>query len=412
MTRDSHGNEPMFCEGNLRASLDARLQEITDSARAIPPNTTLSTPLEDLVGEFASRFRVEPIVLDTDAKFSSGAKDIKFYAQDLGRKFSVDGTGMTWSILFAGDPNLFNMSPQTMGSTVPRGRINTTKRTVEIRFVGRSPADPTQVERHFTDSIQEFERYIDWQSQQIAQFNISISEHARSALIKRKNKVLADRELDASLHVPLEKRTNPIPQYNVDPIKRPRPKPVIEKESIEPFNPEPTISEEVFRDILQEISSMASAVERLPSTFATMPEESLRDVLLVILNNRFGPASGETFSRSGKTDILIPYEGEQQAVFVAECKLWRGPSVFKKAINQLLGYLTWRDTKAALIVFIKTGNPSEIIAKAISELVDHPQYKRDGATLAAQSTFILGHAEDINREIQIALVVIPILGET
>jgi len=36
-----------------------------------------------------------------------------------------------------------------------------------------------------------------------------------------------------------------------------------------------------------------------------MHEEVLREVVLVILNNQFGPAVGELFSRSGKTDIAI-----------------------------------------------------------------------------------------------------------
>ncbi|MCQ3812512.1 MAG: hypothetical protein KTV68_18390 [Acidimicrobiia bacterium] len=412
MTKDAYGNDAMFCEGNLSDALRARLQKASSAARTIPPNMILNTPLEDLVEEFTNEFQVAPIALDAEAKFSSGAKDAKMYAEDLGREFAVDGTQITWSIPFTGDSNLFMMKPQTWGTTIPRGRINTTNDTVEIRFVGRAPVDPAQVEHYFTNSIQLFENYVNWQSQQIEEFNASVGEHVRGALTLRKNKVLADRELDASLHVPLESRTNPIPQYNVDPPKRSRPKPTIDNESIAPFRPEPAISEEGFRNILQEISSMASAVERLPGTFVAMPEESLRDVLLVILNNRFGPASGETFSRSGRTDIMIPYEGDQQAVFVAECKWWRGPSSFKKAIDQLLGYLTWRDTKAALIVFIKSGNPTEITAKAVSELVSHSQFKRDGVTLAGQSTFILGHEDDANREIQIALVIIPILGET
>jgi hypothetical protein len=40
-------------------------------------------------------------------------------------------------------------------------------------------------------------------------------------------------------------------------------------------------------------------------------------------------------------------------VLVAECKFWEGISSFKKALGQLEGYLTLRDTHAALIVFVR-----------------------------------------------------------
>lgn len=408
MTRDAHGNDPMFCEGDLQNTLRARLQEIAGSARSIPPDTILSTPLEDLVEEFADNYQVVPIVLDTEAKFSSGAMDAKLYVEDFGRSVSVEGTRITWSIPYTGDSNLFRLRPQTWGTTVPRGRINTRNSTIEVSLLGRSPIDPAQAERYFTNSIEEFQRYVSWQNKQIEDFNTSLGDHIRTALTQRKNKVLADRQLDESLQVPLESRTNPIPNYSVDPPKRPRPKPAIESDTKEPFSPEPAITEDGFQDILREIASMAAAVERLPGTFHSMREESLRDVLLVILNNRFGPASGETFSRSGKTDILIPYEGDQRAVFIAECKWWKGPSAFAKAIDQLLGYLVWRDTKAALVLFTKSTDPTSVTKKAISELRSHALFKRSGPTLADQPTFVLHQAGDTNREIQMALIVVPI----
>jgi hypothetical protein len=39
-------------------------------------------------------------------------------------------------------------------------------------------------------------------------------------------------------------------------------------------------------------------------------------------------------------------------IFVAECKFWRGPKAHLEAIDQLLSYLTWRDSKTALICFV------------------------------------------------------------
>ena len=83
-----------------------------------------------------------------------------------------------------------------------------------------------------------------------------------------------------------------------------------------------------------------------------MKEEQIRDLILVNLNGHYeGNATGETFNGLGKTDILIRASGRN--VFVAECKFWSGSKAMHAAINQILGYLTWRDTKAALLVFSK-----------------------------------------------------------
>ena len=73
-------------------------------------------------------------------------------------------------------------------------------------------------------------------------------------------------------------------------------------------------------------------------------------MVLAQLNGHFkGAATGEAFRGKGKTDIRI--EQDDRAAFVGECKNWNGETGATKAIDQLLGYLTWRDGKAALIVF-------------------------------------------------------------
>ena len=60
------------------------------------------------------------------------------------------------------------------------------------------------------------------------------------------------------------------------------------------------------------------------------------------------------------TDICI--EQENRAAFVAECKIWKGPAKLRKAIRQLDGYLTWRDSKASLIVFSKNKDFNSVVS--------------------------------------------------
>jgi hypothetical protein len=49
-----------------------------------------------------------------------------------------------------------------------------------------------------------------------------------------------------------------------------------------------------------------------------------------------------------------------------------------KAIDQLLGYLTWRDCKAAIVVFNKhNAGFSELLTKVPETFSAHPKFKRD-----------------------------------
>ena len=172
------------------------------------------------------------------------------------------------------------------------------------------------------------------------------------------------------------------------------------------FEPEPGISDEDYSAILDSIRSWARTVERLPETFAPMGEEALRDNVLVTLNNQFGASSAEMFSRKGKTDILIQHG--VGAIFISECKFWKGPKAFLEAVDQLLGYLVWRDTKAAIILFVRQTNVTEVAMKAENAAADHPRFKRAEPKIAEAPIVVLHHEGDLTREIRVALMIVPI----
>ena len=121
------------------------------------------------------------------------------------------------------------------------------------------------------------------------------------------------------------------------------------------------------------------------AALADQYEQTLRDILLVPLNAHFeGKATGEAFNFSGKTDILVRHDGGN--LFVAECKIWSGEKALQQAIDQLLNYLTWRDTKTALIVFNRNTNFTEILSKLQNSPKAHANYKK-GPTAIDESTF-------------------------
>ena len=104
-----------------------------------------------------------------------------------------------------------------------------------------------------------------------------------------------------------------------------------------------------------------------------MGEEALRTVLLDALNTHYrGQGTAEAFNVAGKTDILIRHEGNN--LFIGECKFWSGVKGFVAAIDQLFGYTAWRDTKLALIMFVRERDLTAIIDKAREAIAEHDQF--------------------------------------
>lgn len=91
----------------------------------------------------------------------------------------------------------------------------------------------------------------------------------------------------------------------------------------------------------------------MPSIYKDKGEEDLRDHIIMTLdpNFEYGSVTGETFNKTGKTDIQLRHDSS--VVFIAECKFWTGEKGFLRTIDQLLNYLTWRDTKTSVIMFVR-----------------------------------------------------------
>jgi len=127
--------------------------------------------------------------------------------------------------------------------------------------------------------------------------------------------------------------------------------------------------------ILQVIHDTGKEFERHPVTYRDENEEDLRNHLLSPLESLFkGSATGETINNKGKTDILIRHENIN--VFIAECKCWRGRKYYLDAITQLLGYLTWRDTEAAVVIFVRKKDILSVLQIIEEETPNHSNYLR------------------------------------
>jgi hypothetical protein len=240
-------------------------------------------------------------------------------------------------------------------------------------------------------------------------FNDGLKGNLQQWIAARRERLLKDKGMAVALGFPLRKRPN-APQTFAVPTVRKKPAVTGASGVVKPFKPEPALEMAEYEHILNVISNMVAVMERSPHAFRHMKEEDLRQHFLVQLNGHYeGQASGETFNFEGKTDILIRVEGRN--IFIAECKFWRGPGSLREAIDQLLGYASWRDTKTAILIFNREKNFSNVLAQ-ISEIAkSHANFKRQ-MEYKSESGFrlVLRHKDDPDRELILTVLAFEIPG--
>jgi hypothetical protein len=242
--------------------------------------------------------------------------------------------------------------------------------------------------------------------QEIAPWNSNLESLIKELLEKRR--VFVSQKLDFMEKIGL--KINPSSsEYLIPPPVKKKIIPVPVSDTSRTVSKEiiPTLQEDLYKDIKEVIYNVGRAIERKPSIFKEKEEEDLRDIFLLFLETRYDSATGvgEAFNKKGRTDILLKYVKDGTNVFVAECKFWRGQKKFQDAISQLLGYLTHRDSKTALIIFVDQKEFSSVTVTVKSEIRNHPnflKYKADTYDHSFSYEFSL--PDDLKKIIQIEVI--------
>lgn len=166
------------------------------------------------------------------------------------------------------------------------------------------------------------------------------------------------------------------------------------------------LPDEDYRLVVEALSRMGRQLERSNTIVRKLDEESIRDVLLCLLNAYFpGRASGETFNRTGKTDLQV--RQDQDLIFVGECKIWGGPKKFDETIDQLLPYLTSRDLRSALLVFNHNQDVTAVAENAVERMKAHPDFLLETHQNHQERRFdfVFRHPRDRAIKLSVALLV-------
>lgn len=398
----------LFSSYDLSAGLRSSVEKMREEVQALDPNRLLNTAPEDLKRYFVEKCSVEPIKLLRDSWYADSHEtrvDVRYdpmrWIDDKSRPALVPGERVEVRVPFEGESELFYCQPNSSTTSPPRGIIE--KNELVLRY--ESPSDtPREVRPLVDQTLAEIEKYLGWQRSMIDAHNSALPAAAEQAIEQRRSRLLAQSQRAASLGIPIKRRDG-APQTYAIPTARKKATPVLPPASSAPFTAEPMWAMEQYEQALKIMQDMALVMERSPEAFKSMDEEALRQHFLVQLNGQFeGKATGETFNMAGKTDILL--REQDRNVFIAECKFWKGPKAFGEAVDQLLSYATWRDSKTVILVFNRGTETSTVLKGIDSTVRAHSNFKRVVQWPHESGFRYVLHAKgDTNRELILTVLV-------
>lgn len=374
--RRGYGKIAIFAEKDLRDYLEGRRSSVIHSIENEQDDYLLNVNESDYVRYKVDEALVDPLEIHVDQIYASSSEQMipaEYFPQSFhvysGKSYKKDV--IKFHIPFSGNPDLLRCVPSTRVLWSMDVEIAGNEFSFEIiNFSDNAESIGRDKDSNMRSIMQQLGNV----SSEVERYNSGLHSQIKQAFEARKQRILKKSNVLASLGVPIKKAGNVSPTFSV-PTPQKRKKVTFSRPAVAEtvYKPEPSLDQSAYTDILRLIHDVGKEFERLPSLYAGKEEEHLRDHFLMMLEPNFeGSATGETFNKSGKTDILLRYEGKN--VFIAECKFWRGQKNFLDTITQLLGYLTWRDSKAAVIMFVPNKDFTSALETAKHAISEHQNY--------------------------------------
>lgn len=327
-----------FSEYDGFSLIENQKAQIVADINSQPDNYILNVNKTEYIEHLVSTYTIQPIELHKD-QLSASTHEAQIPAERHPHTYWVDsGEAYTRDIIkfhlpFTGDPQLLKARASTFSLSAPRITMEDNCICFKIINFDLEPEHIKQESERIINSLISQNQHLTYD---LNTFNISVESIASQAFDARKQQLLKKSGLMAALGLPIRKTPDTPATFSI-PAKRTKVIPTKTKPQVteKEYIPEPTLDDSIYLQILKIIHDVGKQFERLPSTYAGKEEEHLRDHMLLILEPNFeGSATGETFNKSGKTDILLRHAGKN--VFIAELKFWRGGKAYLDTISQLL----------------------------------------------------------------------------
>ena len=401
----------LFVGGDLHSSIEAYRAKLVTQIKDLEPARLLSTDDAQVVAHFVGEFTVHALELHEEAVELIEPFEVEVAQVDphFGERYVRKLLEFRFEIPFTGEAEIFKLRPSTHTLNPPSGLVENGKLIFTMR---RADRDKDGIKRTFDEFVSSVRQHIGWQRPLIDSWNSALTALVQQQVASRREKLIGDKKLVDDLGFRVRKRGDSASAYSFPVQRKAVVAPLPPVKSGPMAKPEPVLDMAIYEEILETLAGMSVVMERSPSAFTGLDEESLRTHFLIPLNSKFqGMASGETFNAAGKTDILIKHG--DRILFVAECKFWKGAQSLTDAISQLLSYLTWRETKAAILLFNQNKNFSSVLDQIPGVFAKHPQFVRqERYEKATGFRFVVRHPDDAGRHLLVTLLAFDVPGQS
>lgn len=260
--------------------------------------------------------------------------------------------------------------------------------------------DEQRIANEVNSILQSINDTINWKNQSIEKGNKELYAFIWDTIEKRKGEITQNKEklstLTKTVSIPLKKKASAGAQVvrlaHTPLVQRVKPRPTLPEEYV--------LDEARVNDIITLLDNQARSFEQTPKSFKELREEDLRDILLSNLNSVFeGGATGETFSKTGKTDIYLKIA--KGNILICECKIWGGKALYGETIDQLRGYLTWRHNYGIVITFMKTKDFTKVLEEGEGAIHAHSSYI-NGFHKVGNTHYVSNHkVDDDDKQVKI-----------
>ncbi|WP_211841014.1 hypothetical protein [Roseinatronobacter monicus] len=387
--------------GDGDAVMRNQIEQARQEASQLPERRILNTDEGTLLDYLVQKYSAEVPQLD-EANISAEHHERQVAVRDfLDGTVNVPGESFEVEIPFNGDSAFFDLRPNQWDSMPPRGTVH--GNALHLSIAGRTlqAGDVKQTIDKFVATVNQ---YLNWHRNQWENFESSLRREVGQEIAHRRERLLAQKGSAAqlaTLGIKLKEKPGDTRTF-VPPVVKQKVTP-----QLPPMRasapPDPTLDQAQYEMILGLIRGAGRSIEQSSSRTRQLDEEALRDMFLVPLNAHFGTATGEAFNYSGKTDIAIRHEGSN--LFVAEFKIWGGAKLFLDTISQLLSYLTWRDTKAAVVMFNRNIGFSGVVSTMREATKQHPHFISGPTRLDETSDqYVFSLAQDAERKVTVSIL--------
>jgi hypothetical protein len=366
-----------FTEVDSYSAIDQWKAQISKKIEGESKEYILGVDEEEYIKFLIEDFKVIPLVIYEESEQIEQPKVTRKKMTDRFRDYEYEQEVYVFTVkyTFSGSTVLFKIRPSSWAMTTYEIFVNENNNSVSFSFK-LYEQNPDKFKTEKSSAFNAAFTNVKNVNVFANEWNNSVEGLVRSEFKRIKEKFLKENDFFAAINISTNKNTDSI--FSVPTIKKvdiPQPKVDKNKE----FASIPTMSQNMYKDIIKVVYDAGKSMEKKPALYIDKDEEGLRDQFLFILETRYEgiTATGETFNKNGKTDIILKYSADNTNLFVGECKFWKGSSEFHQAINQLFDrYLTWRDSKVALMFFVQNKDFTKVLETVKEEAKKHSYFKQ------------------------------------